>query len=284
MTVNKLLPTIRIHPILIVFLIISFFTGTFVHLFLILGIVFFHELGHYTMARVFGWKINYIMLWIFGGVMVTEETDNRPFHEELLVTLAGPFQHVFVYLAVYLYSISHYTFIPTSLIEMISFYNMILLLFNLLPIYPLDGGKVVFSLLTQAMPFRKAHTITLIASMILCLLFLIIQIIYFSFNLSILLLISFLFMENKSEWKRRYYVFIQFLLNRYHGKSSVKKISYIKTAYDMPLSTVFRGFKKGEKHIINVQFPDNRSMELDENECLRSYFHERKINVPIGEL
>src|SRR5699024_6932825 len=97
MTTSRILPPIHIHPILIIFIIISFVTGTFLQLFIILSIVLFHELGHYGAGKFFKWRIKGIMLWIFGGVMDTDEHGNRPFHEDIIVTVAGPLQHLYIY-------------------------------------------------------------------------------------------------------------------------------------------------------------------------------------------
>lgn len=284
MTANNIIPTIRIHPILTVFLLIGFLTGTFYQLVIILSIVLLHELGHYAAAAFFKWRINYIMLWIFGGVMVTEEDGNRPLHQEIIVTLAGPFLHIVIFILLYFYSSSSFNFIQPSILEMVYLYNTLILLFNLLPIWPLDGGKIIFYLSSHVMPFRRAHNFILIFSMAVCIIVLILQLSYFPFNLSAFLLMIFLLIENKQEWKKRYYVFVRFLLNRYHGRSNVNNVSYISAEHTMSLHQVFQLFQKGKKHIINVSFPNQHSVLLDENDCLRLYFHERKINVPIGEL
>src|SRR5699024_12570060 len=94
---SKLLPPIHIHPILIIFIIISFVTGTFMHLFVILIIVLIHELGYYSMAKFFKWRIKRIMLWIFGGVMESDVHGRRHDNEVLIVNIAGQLQHVFNY-------------------------------------------------------------------------------------------------------------------------------------------------------------------------------------------
>ena len=89
---------------LIVF-IISFMTGTFMELSIILLIVLIHELGHYAMSQVFKWRVESIMLWVFGGVMRTDEHGNSTIFEEALVTIAGPFQHVTIYIVLYIFLI-----------------------------------------------------------------------------------------------------------------------------------------------------------------------------------
>src|SRR5699024_11704417 len=92
------------------------------------------DLGHLCAARWFGWRIRGVMLWVFGGVMDTDEHGTRPFHEEVCVALAGPLQHGFVYL--FLFMLSGIELLPAHIIETAYFYNTVILLFNLLPIWP----------------------------------------------------------------------------------------------------------------------------------------------------
>src|SRR5690625_2267923 len=284
MTVNKFIPPIHIHPILIIFIFISLATGTFTHLFIILLIVLLHELGHYLMAQFFNWRINRIMLWIFGGVMETDEHGSKPFREEFLVTIAGPVQHLFIYLLLYMNSLEGIHLVSTPIVDLVFYYNTLILIFNLLPIWPLDGGKILFLILSKFIPFRKAYNMNIIISMIGSLFFLLIQILMYSFNLSAFLIVMFLFMENRSEWKKRYYVFIRFLLNRYQGHSGLNNVRNISVPYYTPLMKVFSQFYKDEKHFIYVTYPNKRRQLLDENDCLHSYFYEKKVNVEIGDL
>src|SRR5699024_2227308 len=137
--------------ILIIFIIISFVTGTFVELTVILAIVLFHEMGHFTMATYYNWRIRKVMLWVFGGVMDTDEHGNKPLYEEILVIIAGPLQHIVIYALILCLSLS--SLLSPSLIELLVFYNTVLFVFNLLPIWPLDGGKLLFAILSIFMPF-----------------------------------------------------------------------------------------------------------------------------------
>ncbi|MFS0672937.1 site-2 protease family protein [Ornithinibacillus sp. 179-J 7C1 HS] len=281
MTIRKLIPPIHIHPILLFFIIISFITGTFVELFIILSIVLFHELGHYIAAAYFNWRIRQVMLWIFGGVMDTDEQGSRPVKEEFIVTIAGPFQHVMIYLLVLI--ASYFSLLQPSLIDTILFYNTTLLVFNLLPIWPLDGGKLLFFLLSQRYSFQRAYHNIIILSIILCLLIIIVQLLVFSFTLSSILIMVFLLFENRSEWKKRHYVFIRFLLNRYKGNNWIKSVSPITVPYQYTLMEVFSLFKRDVKHSIFIQMPDNKRLAIDENECLRSYFFDRNYDKTVGE-
>lgn len=284
MTENKIFPSIHIHPILLIFIFISFITGTFLNLLVILIIVLIHELGHYSVATFFRWRIKRIMLWVFGGVMETDEHVSKPISEELLVTLAGPLQHVFIYILLYVNSLEKVNLLASPIADMVFNYNTLILVFNLLPIWPLDGGKVLYLILAKYIPFRKAYNLTLGSSMVGCLLFMILQLAFFSFNLSALLILVFLFIENKNEWQRRYYVFIRFLLNRYQGHSDYNKVRNISVLDYTPLMEVFSQFYREDKHFIYVSYPNRLRERFDENDCLRSYFYDKEVNIKLKNL
>jgi len=282
MTYHKNLPKINIHPILLIFILISFITGTFMELSIILAIVFIHELGHFIMARIFNWRIHSIMLWVFGGVMKTEEHGNRSLFEEALVIIAGPFQHVLIYIVVQLLLMGN--LLPVSVVEMILFYNLMILIFNLLPIWPLDGGKLLFILLCYSLPFQKSYHITIIFSLIASVTFILLHFLFFSFTLSFFLILLFLCMENRTEWKQRYFVFIRFLLNRYKGDLPIKKVHPITVPHHSSLMDIFIHFHRDRKHPIYITFANHHRKAIDEIDCLHYYFNDKKYQQTIGEL
>lgn len=248
---------------------------------IILFIVLFHELGHYAMAEFFNWRVKSIMLWVFGGVMNTDEHGTRPIYEEVLVTIAGPFQHIIIYFGLFVLSSSE--LLSLSIIEIALYYNTVILLFNLLPIWPLDGGKLVLLVLSTLLPYRKAYYSCLILSIILTLILLLLQLFYFPFTLSTFLILLFILFENRTEWQLRYYVFIRFLLNRYEGNQHIKKVQPLRVSHHSSLMDVFSRFKRERKHPIYIIYPENKRKTVDENDCLKSYFHDRQYNVTIGE-
>ena len=282
MIFRNYLPKIHIHPILMIFIGISFLTGTFTELSIILMIILLHESGHYFMAKIFGWRVESIMLWVFGGVMDTDEHGNRPLREEALVTIAGPAQHIIIYVLLYL--VSSFGVLSPSISELILFYNTVILIFNLLPVWPLDGGKLLFLGLSAVFPYKKAYELIIVFSMIVSVLLLLVQLFLFPFTLSAFFIMIFILMENKSEWKRRYYVFIRFLLKRYEGNSTVKKVHPINVLSNNTFMEVFSVFMRDKKHSIYINFPDRKRISIDESDCLRSYFHDRQYNKSMGEV
>lgn len=251
-------------------------------LLIILSIVCIHELGHYAMSQLFKWRVESIILWVFGGVMKTDEHGNRPILEEALVTIAGPFQHLLIYIL--LLFVSEYALLPLSIIELINYYNMTILIFNLLPIWPLDGGKLLFIVLSALLPYRKAYHSIIISSMIISIVMLILFLFIYPFTLSAFFIMIFLFMENRTEWKQRYYVFIRFLLQRYEGKGPVKAILPLTVSAKSSLMDIFSLFHRERKHPIYVTYPDQKRRQIDESDCLRSYFFDKEYQYPIGDI
>lgn len=278
-TFLKTLKLIHIHPILIIFIIISIITGTFIHLFILLSIVFIHEFGHVLAAKYYKWRITAIDLWIFGGVMKTDEIGNRPIKEDIIVTLAGPLQHVFIFL--FLLFLLKLDLISSSIIHTALQYNWMIFFFNLLPIYPLDGGKLLFYCLSAVIPFRNAHKMTIVFSLCSVILIILFQLFILPFTLSALLIMIFLMIENRSEWKNHYYLFIRFLLQRLNEPVNFKYKKLYVTAENR-LIDIFSLFMRNRNHQIYVL---NRKVKfLSEKESLRLYFKQQKLTETIGEI
>lgn len=275
---HKTIKLIHFHPILFVFVIIAFLTGTFMQMFVIFTIIFWHEMGHYLAARFFKWRITEIMFWVFGGVMKTDEQGNQPIKEDIIVTISGPIQHGIMYIV--LLGLSYYNLVPNGVIALAMYYNTLILGFNLLPIYPLDGGKLAFYLLSFLYPYRKAYNIIIGFSIISCLSIILLQIFILPFTLSAILLMSFILLENRLEWKSRYYTFIRFLINR-RVKKNKQEIKKVYVNQEMELMQVFSLFYREKYH--EMYFENGLKLKFTEEECLKRYFEEHKYSETLHE-
>jgi len=123
-------------------------------------VVVVHEMGHALMARHFGIKTRGILLLPIGGVSELERIPDEP-RQELLVTAAGP--AVNVVLAAAFGALSHV--VPQEsrasvhLLRELSAINVVLAVFNLLPAFPMDGGRVLRAALSLRMPRMRATEI-----------------------------------------------------------------------------------------------------------------------------
>lgn len=242
-------------------------------------IVFIHEMGHYTMAKIYRWRIRKIMLWAFGGVMETEEHGTHTMKEDFFVTIAGPLQHFPIYLCLFFFM--EIGLLNEAIYTTAITYNTVILLFNLLPIWPLDGGKLLFILLSFKLPYRLAFDSVLLLSMILSFILILVHPIFYSFTLSFTCIMVFLFIENRLEWKRRFYVFLRFLLKRYEGKHPVRNLETLYLSGSLTLIEAFSKFKRDKKHTIIVKDQRKLTPRVDEADLLHAYFYEKQYSQTI---
>ncbi|NAT11030.1 hypothetical protein C4E22_05740 [ANME-1 cluster archaeon AG-394-G06] len=126
----------------------------------------FHELSHSFVARRYGTKIRSITLFVLGGMAQMEEIPKEP-RKEAKVSAAGP---AFSLCIGALASAIYYIFGPVNLaasgatlkdaalivVGIIAFYNVILGLFNLIPAFPMDGGRILRALFATRMSYIDA--------------------------------------------------------------------------------------------------------------------------------
>ena len=130
-----------LHPLFAVLMLLSVMTGYLSELLTLFVLVLVHELGHAAAAYGYGWEIREIKLLPFGGVAELEERPGAPAYEEAVIAIAGPLQNV--WMAGGAWVLGHTGMMDGSWAEYLIRSNLLLLVFNLLPIYPLDGGRLV---------------------------------------------------------------------------------------------------------------------------------------------
>lgn len=128
----------------------------------IFGCVVLHELGHAMAARRYGVPTADITLLPIGGVARLQRIPEKP-AEELVVAIAGPLVNVAIVIVLYVLGVRprvdltdtqhlvHAQFLP-KLMEV----NLFLFLFNLLPAFPMDGGRILRALLALRLPYARA--------------------------------------------------------------------------------------------------------------------------------
>ncbi|MDB5570271.1 MAG: protease [Hyphomicrobiales bacterium] len=138
---------------------------------LLFACVLAHEFGHILMARRFGIQTPDVVLLPIGGVASLERMPERP-GEQLAVAVAGPAVNVVIaaVLLIYLNATSDTTAVSeglsrvedpnVSLLARLASANIFLVAFNMLPAFPMDGGRVLNALLAMRMEKRRAMQIS----------------------------------------------------------------------------------------------------------------------------
>jgi stage IV sporulation protein FB len=210
---------LKIHPLTVFFFFIAFITGYFRYIIYLMSLIFIHEIGHVSAGILLGWKVEKIILLPFGGMSIFQEKINRPIWEEFVIAVMGPIYQILFYLLLVLLGYK------TNLLESI---HLSLLLFNLIPIYPLDGFKIFLLFLEKFFSFYKSQYISFFLS---C--FLILISFLFCKNFLLFLLLSFLIYQVILFYKQIPKTFFKFLLERYLYTFHFKKKKLVTNEKEM---------------------------------------------------
>ncbi len=200
--------SINIH-ITFLFLLLLVLPGGIRWVFVISSIFFFvtiHELCHSVVAKYFGIKVREITLLPIGGVSSMTKMPEKP-SQELLISLAGPLSNIIIIL-VFFFPLKYLLgpsvlFHPLSTLSWplafayIYWINLMLAGFNLLPAFPMDGGRVLRALLATRLGYQKATKIAVNFGQVFALVFAYFGIV--RFNIILIIIAIFIYTAASSE-------------------------------------------------------------------------------------
>ncbi len=166
---------VRLHFTFILLLIFLVFIGigdrqsgpmTAIYVLALFGSVLLHELGHTLVARQYGIRTTEIVMYPIGGVSRPERIPKG--REEFWIAISGPLVNALIAAGLFAWLATRHQFLPiellrdptdANLVQRIATGNFLLFAFNLLPAYPMDGGRVLRSVLMLFKPEEEATRI-----------------------------------------------------------------------------------------------------------------------------
>lgn len=216
--------TLKIDLTTYLVIILSFFCAQFKDIIIIYLIILIHELGHLFWLKIYHKKVISITIYPFGGITKYHSLINHSLKEEFLISLGGIINQIILYLPFIL--LSSYNLINTYTFTLFLKYNTSLLIFNLLPIIPLDGSKTISILLESIFSYHLSNQIKVLISIISLIIFLIYS---FSIKINSLIIISFLIIQSILYIKQLKYLEEEFILERYLYHLPYRSIKYLKS-------------------------------------------------------
>lgn len=201
----------KLHYSLLGLLIVFIFSGLYVEFLIFFLVIILHELGHLFVIVLFKQKLITFNLTIVGAILDVEYKDLK-IYQEALISIAGVLVNGLILIFTKYLGNLYYQ-------DILIKYNLLLIIFNLLPIYPLDGFHLLEALFRiKNDPFfeqkllKKISIITLITTFLFAIIYL--------KTLSILIVFAFLIYHNLV----LYLYHTQFVLKKFMQRYKYKKV------------------------------------------------------------
>lgn len=228
------------------FVLLSFLiTGFIKNAILIFIIIIFHELGHIFFSKIFAYKIESVTIYPFGGITKTEKLLNSSINKDIVIYFGGfIFQIILWFLFLILFKNNYINF---ETYKLFLYYNQTILIFNYLPIRPLDGGEIVSLLLEKKLSFFKSIYFSHYISLFFLILFFFIN---KNHNINTYMIITFLLTKIIIIYKKRFIMKNKFLLERHLYTIPYKKIAHNDVKdLDLLKKETFHFFKNENKYM-----------------------------------
>lgn len=240
---------IKFQPLFALYVFVCIYFNWFNKVFYYVLTVTLHEYGHFFVAKHYGYKIDSMIYSLSGAGITTKEEFKTK--DEIKIALAGPIVNVVLILLI----VCLWWIVPLSYLYTYDFLmaNVFVLIFNLLPLYPLDGGRIIVSLGSLKFNNKKRLIrISKILSLTFGILFFILFIIslFFATNFNLLITGVFLILNSITCDKNKYYDKIQTFNKKQKEPMEVK---------------VFRVSVENKKQLIKYLSPSYIS--IFENNC-----------------
>lgn len=261
----RFLKKFPLHPTFLLLLLWFLLAGRFPQFLIFSLVVCSHEFGHFIVAKKLGYQLNSFFLAPYGVSLNYEEKVFEPI-DEIKIALAGPCTNFILSLFIvglwWIFPISYaysHVFVEQS---------VMLGLFNLLPAYPMDGGRMCVGFFNDRMPRKKAVKVTRIFNLIFsaCFFLLFIFSCFQDFNPTFALAACFMLgglMQSNFESKYE-------AMNIFKKKvKNYTKVSSFVIHSSETIGQVLKHIQTNKYVVFYVLFADGKTRTIDENTLLK---------------
>ena len=154
---------IRISKLFLPYIILLIILGFKGEIIIAFVLVFIHELMHYLTARILGFSGFDIEILPIGAVLKVRDLDEASPKEDIIISLSGPLLNLLLAVIFYALFISFHE----DYLSLICNSNLAIGIFNLIPAFPLDGGRVLRDILSIKTIYRRANEVSIRVSMVI---------------------------------------------------------------------------------------------------------------------
>lgn len=146
---------LKFKPFFLIYLFVCIYFGWYNTIFFYIVTVVLHEYAHFFVAKLLGYDMGTIVFNFYGAGVNSK--NNFTSKHDIIISLAGPLMNLLMIILIVFF----WWVIPSSYIFTYDFYlsNLVVMIFNILPIYPLDGGRVLFAILAKKKNIDKIKKI-----------------------------------------------------------------------------------------------------------------------------
>lgn len=168
---KNILNKIKIDNITYLLILVSLLSGYIKNMFIIFMIVLIHEMGHVFFFYIFNIEIESISIYPFGGLTKVNKRIHERIYKDVLISLGGIVFQLILFILVYV--LYRRGIVVASTYNMFNLYNRSIIIFNLIPIIPLDGSKLLFAICSKFMSFKCSYILMTVIGFISLLIFMV---------------------------------------------------------------------------------------------------------------
>lgn len=254
---TNILNKLKFHYTYIIMALGLVLTGHFSNLIIFTSLILIHELGHVIISMLFKYKIKKITIYPYGGITKLDTLINTNIEKDLFVSISGIImQSIYFYIVFLLYNNG---IIREYIYHLFFIYHKSMFLFNMLPILPLDGSKIINLILSKYLNLNLANNLTVFISFTALIVLMVSNV--FENNYSMLMVVGILLQNIWNYYKNIEYLYNKFILERYLYNIRYKKLKVISDKNKM---------YKNKGHLFKIN-----DILIEEKEYLKLFFDKK---------